>query len=647
MKSTPQNTCEQLKINAKVAFKLGDYGHALRIYKKLTEFHDVDAELLTKYGLTALHLQNKDGLERVIAASKLDPKDAFVKRALILAKQKHASIVKNDKKFSLLKKRFKKGLKDPSVAAYFQDLIRDRNYELLAKILAENFSSLDIEIIAVCLGALYISRDPQLNKYICTCQNSYPIHPTVQRLSVLHSIDKGDIDQASFRLKQFEDLAFHDQTLKTDASALKIINNLSIDEVSIHSIDTLLSGNTIKRTVELLRTLHSRSIKSKFASRLLQLECIDPITRINMAEIIVLERDYKLALKLLGPVKHDQLNTDDFARFLLVLSYSYEQMGQFSKSLHLLTTMTCETRPSGKLLVGYIALLIQLRKFDWIEKLVDVSSEITDGSVDTELITVLSLAYFLAGDIDRAQQLITKIISHQQFNRRIFPYSSGFIFCLKSLMFRSFETANEIPEERVFVIGDSHCLMYCHRTLKLAGTPYKCSSSLIFGAKLYHIASGKNQRVNGLLAMNLAALPSNAKVCLSLGEIDTRSDEGIVPYLLRTNRVSHDEICVYLEQLVSSYIQNLKKILAERNPDLELFIIGIPAPIISATEENADLRSFVIKTLNHYLRELSYSENFGFLDVYELTTDSDGGSNLIFHSDRVHLSPATLERLAS
>ena len=647
MKSDPRKTCEQLKINAKLAFKTGDYGHALRIFKKLMEFHDIDAELLTKYGLTELHLQNKDGLESVIAASKLDPKDAFVKKALILAKQKHALLVKNDKKFSVLKKRFKKGLKDPSVVAYFQGLMRDRNYELLAKIFAENFSSLDMEIIAVCLSALYISRDPQLNKYIRTCQNTYPMNPTVQRLSVLNSIDKGDIDQVSFRLKQFEDLALHDQTLKTDASALKIINRLSIDEVSIHSIDTLLSGNTIKRTIELLRILHSRSIKSKFASRLLQLEGIDPVTRINMAEIIVLERDYKLALKLLSPVKQDQLNTEDLARFLFVLSYSYEQLGQFSKSLHLLTTMTRETQPSSKLLVGYIALLIQLRKFDWIEKFVDVSSEITDGSVDAELITVLSLAYFLAGDVNRAQQLITKISSNEQFNRRIFPYSSGFRFCLKSLVFRSFETVNEIPEERAFVIGDSHCLMYCHRTLKLAGTPYKCSSSLIFGAKLYHIASGTNQRVNGLLAMTLAALPSNAKVFLSLGEIDTRSDEGIVPYLLRTNRVSHDEIVVYLKQLVSSYIQNLKKILVERNPDLELFIIGVPAPIISATEESADLRSFVIKSLNHCLRELSYSENFGFLDVYELTADSDGDANLVFHSDRVHLSPAILEGLAS
>ena len=119
MKSDPRKTCEQLKINAKLAFKTGDYGHALRIFKKLMEFHDIDAELLTKYGLTELHLQNKDGLESVIAASKLDPKDAFVKKALILAKQKHALLVKNDKKFSVLKKRFKKGLKDPSVVAYF------------------------------------------------------------------------------------------------------------------------------------------------------------------------------------------------------------------------------------------------------------------------------------------------------------------------------------------------------------------------------------------------------------------------------------------------------------------------------------------------------------------------------------------------
>jgi hypothetical protein len=186
----------------------------------------------------------------------------------------------------------------------------------------------------------------------------------------------------------------------------------------------------------------------------------------------------------------------------------------------------------------------------------------------------------------------------------------------------------------VFHLGESHCLSYGHKKIKIHGIDHTVAPRITFGGKAYHFSTGKENAFKAITKSNFASLPDNSKVFLSFGEIDCRQEEGFIPAASKLNMTIEDLVFETVKGYVGWFAEQ------NQNKNHSLFFLNVPAPIYNekySTKVNGKVTS-TIKLFNSLLHKTVSDYSFNIIDVYKFTAGRDRFSNGLFHIDNRHIS---------
>lgn len=201
----------------------------------------------------------------------------------------------------------------------------------------------------------------------------------------------------------------------------------------------------------------------------------------------------------------------------------------------------------------------------------------------------------------------------------------------------------------VAIVGDSHCLAYDATTIRIDGVAYCAEARLILGCKAWHLANGKQNRFKERFNAIVDDLPPNSTAICTLGEIDCRVDEGILPHY---RKVGGDlaELVANEVELFADYVTR-----AAAPRSIRLMLLGVPAPNFAAmpprdpalTDDDKRLLIDVIRLFNLSLQRATAGRNLRFVDLYSLTGGTDGTASGRHHLDDIHLKPDVLSLAVS
>jgi hypothetical protein len=158
------------------------------------------------------------------------------------------------------------------------------------------------------------------------------------------------------------------------------------------------------------------------------------------------------------------------------------------------------------------------------------------------------------------------------------------------------------------------------------------------GVKMYHLSEPSSSYHSTLLLEHFKFIKPNTDIMFTIGEIDTRPDEGIWQVHLKKEK-NLEEI---IDNTVGGYIGFLHENLKDKNLS-SVTIQGIPAPnyALDGDKDPKDKEGFLnmIKQVNEKLKNLTLEKGWNFLDVYSATLGEDGKSNKKWHIDGYHLQP--------
>jgi len=188
-------------------------------------------------------------------------------------------------------------------------------------------------------------------------------------------------------------------------------------------------------------------------------------------------------------------------------------------------------------------------------------------------------------------------------------------------------------ENKVYHLGESHCLSYAHRNIAIGGSNFRIAPRMTFGAKAFHFSQTKYNNFKAITKAHFVSLPKNSKVFLSYGEIDCRPNEGFISAARKLDKPLEELI----DQTTNGYVQwFLEQNAGQRH---HLYFINVPAPVYDE-KFNAEINSEVARTValfNIALKKYSLQQGFDTVDVFKFTAGKKGFSNGLFHIDNYHL----------
>jgi tetratricopeptide (TPR) repeat protein len=190
------------------------------------------------------------------------------------------------------------------------------------------------------------------------------------------------------------------------------------------------------------------------------------------------------------------------------------------------------------------------------------------------------------------------------------------------------------------VVGESHALSLHGRQLAEGGRLLDCSTHWILGCKQWHLANPHSNRYKRRFEHLLAALPPRSTVLLTIGEIDCRSDEGILKAWRDAPFTSLETRCNDISRDFLAYAAGI----AGRHGHT-LIASAVPAPNLrpgALPPEEMVLLAKVVRLFNAALRSNAAAAGIDLADVYTLTANADGMANGSWHLDEHHLRPEAM-----
>ena len=153
-------------------------------------------------------------------------------------------------------------------------------------------------------------------------------------------------------------------------------------------------------------------------------------------------------------------------------------------------------------------------------------------------------------------------------------FCSAYNKLLTQLIKATPEVAPIYDDQRlVFHLGESHCLSYAHKKIKINGTAYTVAPRITFGGKAYHFSKEKENAFKAITTANFQSLPNASKVFVSFGEIDCRPNEGFIYAASRLNEK--------IETIIFDTVEKYLSWFEEQNQikNHSLFFFNVPAQI--------------------------------------------------------------------
>ena len=196
------------------------------------------------------------------------------------------------------------------------------------------------------------------------------------------------------------------------------------------------------------------------------------------------------------------------------------------------------------------------------------------------------------------------------------------------------------------VIGDSHSLSFDGTPVALDGAMFSAQAQLVMGCKAWHLATLKPNRFKWLFEALLAKLGSRSVALVSIGEIDCRLDEGILPY----HRKAGGDAEALAGDLAEKFVAYAAKVAARRG--LKLMFLGVPAPHLDAlaathrdaSAEDKELLKRIIGAFNRALAAAAPASGHRYVDLYRVSAGPDDKASGEQHLDDHHLKPEALGR---
>jgi len=193
----------------------------------------------------------------------------------------------------------------------------------------------------------------------------------------------------------------------------------------------------------------------------------------------------------------------------------------------------------------------------------------------------------------------------------------------------------------LYSIGESHSLSAHGVSISQNSVEKLCKAEWVLGCKQWHLGSPLPNKFKRKFEIIMGSIPKESDVLLSIGEIDSRIDEGIQEVWAKDQSQSLDQLIV---KTVQSYVVYVAK--QANQYGHKVILNGIPAPNIDLTVFNAERSATHILTIakmNACLQEEAKKYGFSFLDIYSLTNNGEGISNKKWHLDEYHLSSAAIQ----
>ena len=189
-------------------------------------------------------------------------------------------------------------------------------------------------------------------------------------------------------------------------------------------------------------------------------------------------------------------------------------------------------------------------------------------------------------------------------------------------------------DETIYTLGESHSLVPAHRVISDEANKYTFSPRFLMGIKMYHFQPGIKNYQTLAFSQALKSIPLDAKILITIGEIDCRLDEGIILYARKKGLVVNEVLTDTIDGFLESLLQ-------ERNSN---FIIqGIPTLNLNRytdrTFEEKTLLAQLIEKANSYLKFRCKKIGFRFFDIAEAMKELGKSGNDSAHIDSIHVSP--------
>jgi tetratricopeptide (TPR) repeat protein len=259
----------------------------------------------------------------------------------------------------------------------------------------------------------------------------------------------------------------------------------------------------------------------------------------------------------------------------------------------------------------------------------------------------VGLAYYTKGEMLNAANVISQL-SEDTPSQKL---TSGRMMAIyKIYLYRLFYWRQNNPdyfienmddvENTLYVLGDSHCLVGQNLRMTLGDEVFVGKSSLVLGVQARHL--GLEQSLQAA-SFNRAikALPAESTVLMTVGEIDLRSDVGVLPHAMKKGKSAEEVI----DAVITSYLTELAAL--KKKKKARIIIQTPPITIESnASEEIEQQRQKNTKYFSGLLKEKALEKGFEVLDVYPLTCDEAGAPKPDVFLDNYHLKPEMLTKAA-
>lgn len=209
------------------------------------------------------------------------------------------------------------------------------------------------------------------------------------------------------------------------------------------------------------------------------------------------------------------------------------------------------------------------------------------------------------------------------------------VFSLQGYHLLFAELLNALPPPRdeslptLWMVGDSHALSPTGQTLVWRGKTYQLDCALAQGIKAWHLARPQNGQMCASFLAQLRATPPDATCLISVGEIDTRVNEGIWPLVQKGKNVD--------SLIAATFAPAIARIWTEAGGRTLVFA-GIPVPHHSRPDllPEAERQPYLamLKKANEAIRDAALAHGCDFIDLHALTT-----ANMAWYMERAHLKP--------
>lgn len=200
--------------------------------------------------------------------------------------------------------------------------------------------------------------------------------------------------------------------------------------------------------------------------------------------------------------------------------------------------------------------------------------------------------------------------------------------------------------QTLYVIGDSHSLC-------LSGLPVVWNSKIaifqglpIRGIKMFHLGSGISKKYREYFRARIKTVTTNSEIILSIGEIDSRPNEGVFIEAFKTGLANPKGFEKIALATVTNFIKFVSEELAQSGLlKKQVALMGLPPigySIKRGLPEGASVKQFVDVNarINLLMREGALAAGWKFIDLQEGSMKLTTQELASFRLDDFHMTPS-------